>query len=326
MRKLFTIFITMVIIVTVMLTVGTGGVLAKYPEKPIKVIVAYSAGGGTDISFRLLCKYAEKYVGVPLIVENRTGAGGEVGFTAIATAKPDGYTIGGINSPNVNAIPIERKAGFTLDSFKPIIMVMDDPCVWAVKIDSPFKSLKDVVDEAKKYEKGVITVSTTAIGGDDHLSILAFERITGIKMVPIPFAGAAPAKAALLGGHVSMWAGNLGEAILLQDAGKIRILGIQTKERNPLGPSVPTFEEQGYPVYMASTRGIAAPKDISKEKLDFLIDAFAKGMADPGFIADAKKMKLPLSMDNERKGEDYLAKLKEVQKMCQEIWEEHPWR
>jgi len=326
MKKLFSIFITMVIIATVMLTVGTGGVLAKYPEKPIKVIVAYSAGGGTDISFRLLCKYAEKYVGVPLIVENRTGAGGEVGFTAIAKAKPDGYTIGGINTTPVTAIPIERKAEFTLDSFKPIVMVMDDPCVWAVLPDSPYKNVKDVVDEAKKYEKPVFTIGTSGIGNDDHLGIIGFEQMAGIKMLVVPFAGAAPARTALLGGHITLWGGNVGEAALLQEAGKLRILGVMAKERHPFIPNIPTFEEQGYPIYMESTRGIAAPKGIPKERLDFLIDAFAKGMADPGFITDAEKMKLPLSTDNERKGEDYLAKLKELQKMCQEIWKKTPWR
>jgi tripartite-type tricarboxylate transporter receptor subunit TctC len=315
--------ILMAVVIASVIAMSAGAVFAKYPEKPIRVIVAYSPGGGTDVSFRLLAKHAEKYVGVPLVVENRPGAGGEVGFTALAMAKPDGYTIGGINTTPVVAIPIERKAKFTLDSFEPILIVMDDPCVWAVKADSPFQSLKDVVDEAKKHKKPVLTIGTSGIGGDDHLAVLAFERQAGIKLVHVPFAGAAPARAALLGGHISLWGGNLGEAVLLHEAGELRMLGLMAKDRHRFASYLPTYEEQGYPVYMESTRGIAAPAGIAEEKLDFLIDAFSKAMADPDFITDAKKMKLPLGKE---KGKEYLARLKMLEKMSQEIWEEHPWK
>jgi len=287
------------------------------------MIVAYAAGGGTDVSFRLLAKYAEEYAGVPLVVENRPGAGGEIGFTAIATAEPDGYTIGGINAPTFMAIAIERETKYSLESFDPIIEVMNDPCITAVKYDSKFNSLDDIVSEAKTADMPFLTYGISGTGGDDHLALIQFQDNSNVEFITVPFPGGAPTRAALLGGHITMWGGNLGEAIGLHEAQELRILGIMAKERNSFAPNIPTFNELGYPVYMSSSRGIAAPKGMDKEKLNFLIEIFSKAMNTPDFIKEANNLKLPLG---NLKGEEYRNSLEEEYKTLEKIWKESPWK
>ena len=296
---------------------------AAYPDRPIRVLVAYPAGGGTDVSIRLLCRHAEKYVGASLEVENIPGAGGEKGFTALAKARPDGYTIGGINTMPVISLPIERTREFTLDSFEPIVMVMDDPNIWAVRADSPYKSLKDIVDKCKDYGKPIVTIGTSGIGGDDHIAILQFDYLTGIELVHVPLQGGAPARAALLGGHITLWGGNLGEALPMFETGKIRILGVMAKERHPLSLSIKTFAEQGYPIFMESTRGLAAPKGIARDRMNYLINTFSKAMKDTKFLAEAKMLGLPLGQET---GEEYGQRLRHLQAICLDLWKKHPWK
>ena len=157
--------------------VAPGVAHAAYPEQPINMIVAYAPGGGTDIIARVLARYMEKYLGndAKIVVQNRPGAGGAIGFSAIASAPPDGYTIGFINTPNVLTIPIERKATFTWQSFDLLGNIVDDPGNFSVHADSPIKTLADLAAYAKA-NPGAVTYGTTGIGSDDHLATLMFER------------------------------------------------------------------------------------------------------------------------------------------------------
>ncbi len=296
---------------------------AAYPDRPIRVIIAYPAGGGTDVSFRLLCRHAEKYVGVPLKIENIPGAGGDRGFAALAKAAPDGYTIGGINTMPVISLPIEREREYTIESFKPIVMVMDDPNIWTVKAGSPYKNLQDIVDKCKEFDKPIVTIGTSGIGGDDHIAILQFDHLTGIKLVHVPFQGGAPARAALLGGHITLWGGNLGEALSMFNSGRIHVLGVMTQGRHPLAPSIRTFAEQGYQIFMESTRGLAAPMETSEEKISYLVNTFSKAMKDAKFLAEAKALGLPLGKE---RGEKYSQRLRQLQAICIDLWEKHPWK
>src|SRR5918992_417358 len=152
--------------------------LAAYPERPITMIIAYSPGGGTDLVARALAPYLEKYLGggAKIVIVNRAGAGGEVGFAALANAPADGYTIGFINTPPLSTIPIERSAQFGgPERFDLLGNIVDDPCNFAVHSDTPVRNLQELAAYARA-NPGKVTVGTTGIGSDDHLLMLMFER------------------------------------------------------------------------------------------------------------------------------------------------------
>ncbi|MCA3361681.1 MAG: tripartite tricarboxylate transporter substrate binding protein, partial [Roseomonas sp.] len=145
------------------------------PDRQITMIVAYAAGGGTDTAARTVARFMEADLGQPVVVLNRAGAGGEIGFTELARARPDGYTIGFINTPTIVTVPIERRARFSLDDFSLIGNIVDDPGGMWVLPDSPYKSLADLL-AAARANPGTIGYGTTGIGSDDHLAMLELER------------------------------------------------------------------------------------------------------------------------------------------------------
>ena len=182
----------------------TAGVSAAgYPEKPITMIVAYGPGGGTDLIARLIAPYVEKYLGndARIVVSNKAGAGGAIGFTEIAKAAPDGYTIGFLNTPNLISIPIERQANYVWRGFDLLGNLVDDPGAFTVNSASPLKNLNDLLAYAKA-NPGTVTVGTTGIGSDDHLAMLFFERAAGVKMSHVPYKGSAEVRTGLLSGSV----------------------------------------------------------------------------------------------------------------------------
>src|SRR5665647_609249 len=185
---------------------------ANWPTRAIQMVIPWAAGGGTDVGFRLLAPLMEKTLGQPLEVVNKAGAGSQVGITDLVTAKPDGYTIGNVSGPSVQTIYLdpERKAVFTWEDFAPIGLHVFDPGIIVVNADSKYKTLKDVIDDAKARPEQV-KVSTTGVMGDDHMAILDLQRLTGVKFAIVHFDGAAPAKTALLGGHTDVAFNNVSE-------------------------------------------------------------------------------------------------------------------
>ena len=181
--------------VLMMLAAGfcAGAQAAEYPGKPVMVMVAYPAGGSTDIGARVLAALAEKEIGQPMLVLNKAGAGGQVGWTELARQKPDGYYIGFINLPAINTVILdpERKATFDIDSFTPIINQVLDPGVIYVKPEGPYKTLKDVIEDARK-RPGEVRAGTTGILSDDHLAILMLEEAAKMKLRIVHFDGDAP--------------------------------------------------------------------------------------------------------------------------------------
>src|SRR3954467_12803018 len=172
--------------------------LAAYPERPITMLIAYPPGGGTDLIGRALAPYIEKNLGggAKVVIVNRAGAGGEVGFAALANSPADGYTIGFVNTPPLLTIPIERQAQFAWQRFDYIGNIIDDPCNFSVHSDTKVKNLAELAAYAKA-NPGAVTVGTTGIGSDDHLAMLKFERAAGVKMRHIPFKGSAEVRAAI---------------------------------------------------------------------------------------------------------------------------------
>lgn len=306
------------------LTLAAPAAEAAWPnDKPIEMIVAYPAGGGTDIGARTLQVFLEKYLKAQVVVVNRAGAGGEVGFTALALAKPDGYTIGMINSPAVLTVPIERKARYALSDFEPIANIVDDYSALSVHVDSPYKTVADLVDFAKK-NPGAVTIASTGIGSDDHLGIIYLEKASGAKFTHVPFPGTAPARTALLGRHITAAALNIGEVTSFSgDAAKLRVLGIMAAARWSDRQDAPTFREQGFEVIMSSQRGLAAPKGTPKEIVDRIAEAVAQTMKDPEFIEKARQQILPLAY---KSAAEWTAELQKADQQYREVWQATPWQ
>jgi tripartite-type tricarboxylate transporter receptor subunit TctC len=297
---------------------------AAYPEQPIRMIVAYGAGGGTDIVARVIAPYIGKYLGnnASVVVINRAGAGGGIGFTELASATPDGYTIGFINTPNVLTIPIERKANYHWQGFDLLGNVIDDPGNFSVHAESTIRNLADLVAYAKG-NPGKVTYGTTGIGSDDHLAALMFERAAGVKLTHVPFKGAAEVHNALAGKQIVMAAMNIGEALQYAKGGSpLRQLGQMSTARTNLAPGVPTFKEQGYDIVMASLRGIAAPKGLPPAVREQLVSAVQKAAADPEFQAKAAGYFAPLRYLAPAR---YEAELKESEAGFRQLWKEMPW-
>jgi tripartite-type tricarboxylate transporter receptor subunit TctC len=239
---------------------------AQYPARGITLIVPYGAGGGTDITARLLARDLEPVLGKPVTVENRAGGGGWVGWGALAQARPDGYTLGYLNVPSMYAGYLDPNVGRkeSLDSFTPLMNHVIDYNIWAVKADSPFKTVKDVIDAAKKAPSA-ITVTGFGNGGDDHIAALAVGAETGTKFVIVHHRSTAEGKTAVLGGHVQVLAANVSEVAEEARAGQVRVLGVMSAERSKFLPQAPTFKEQGFNQVWAVSRGIAAPAGLPKD-------------------------------------------------------------
>jgi tripartite-type tricarboxylate transporter receptor subunit TctC len=257
-----------------------------------------------------------------VVVVNRPGAGGAIGFAELAKAAPDGYTVGFINTPNVLTIPIERKTAYQWLDFEVLGNVVDDPGNFSVHADSPFKSLAELVAFAKSHP-GEVTYGSTGIGSDDHLSALMLERAAGIRMTHVPFKGTAEVHNAVLSKQITVAAMNIGEALQYAKGGsRIRQLGLMSESRTAIAPQVPTFKEQGYPIVMASLRGMAAPKGLPPALRDQLVSAVQKAVADPEFQAKAVAVFAPLRY---LAPTPYAAELKEAEAGFQQLWQVMPW-
>lgn len=271
------------------LALVTATVAQDYPTRPVQLMVAYPAGGSTDVGARIVAAIAEKELGQPIVVVNKGGAGGQVGWTEMAKQKPDGYYIGFINLPATNTVILdpERKAIFGIDAFVPIINQVLDPGVIWVKADSPYKTLKDVIEAAKK-SPGKISAATTGILSDDHLAILMVEEAASVQLRIVHFEGGAPQMTAILGGHVEVAFDNVGSIVKRVKSGELRALAVMDTARSKFLPDVPTTVDLGYPtVISSSTRGIAGPKGIPEPVVQKLQAVFKKAMEHPDHV---KKM------------------------------------
>lgn len=297
---------------------------AAYPEHPINMIVSYGPGGGTDLTARALAPYIEKYLGnnARIVVLNRPGAGGAIGFGEIARAKPDGYTIGFLNTPNLITIPIERKAQHHWTDFDLIGNIIDDPDSFAVNTNSDIKTLKDLATYAKA-NPGKVTVGTTGAGSDDHLAMLLFEKSTGVQMTHVPYKGAGEVRAAVSGGQIMMAAMNVGEVMAYIKGGSpLRDLGVMSQERTNLAPDLATFREQGHDIIMSSLRGIGAPKGLPADVSKKLVDAVHQAVNDPEFRKQATTLYTPLRY---LAPAEYKAELQANETLFQQFWKETPW-
>jgi tripartite-type tricarboxylate transporter receptor subunit TctC len=275
----------------VLLALASGALFAQaYPTKPVQLMVAYPAGGSTDIAARIVASIAEKELGQSIVVVNKGGAGGQVGWTEMSRAKPDGYYIGFVNLPALNTVILDpdRRASFNIDAFVPLINQVLDPGIIWVKGDSPYKNLKDLIEAAKRNANKV-SAATTGILSDDHLAILMMEEAApGALFRIVHFEGGAPVMTAVMGGHVDCAFDNVGSVFRRIRSGELRALAVMDTQRSRFLPDVPTMPELGYPtVISSSTRGIVAPKGTPPAVIKKLEQVLKKAMDDPEHV---KKM------------------------------------
>jgi tripartite-type tricarboxylate transporter receptor subunit TctC len=300
-------------------------VAADYPAKPIEMIVAFAPGGGTDVAARSVARFMQKHLGegASIAVINKPGAGGEIGWTTLSQGKPDGYTIGMINPPAFNALAVEGKAKYTMDSFQPIGNIVLDPGILVVAKNSPYKTLTEIV-EASKAAPGTIVVGTSGgAGSSEHIGILNLNRTTGSTFKPAFFGSTAPVRQAILGGHVPAATMNLSEALPLIRNGDVRLLGVMAQERSQYLPDAPTFKEQGYDLVVTTSRGLAAPAGTPPAVVEKLQIALKAAMEDPEYLKAAKEAEIPLAYLDAKA---YRALIDRITSELTETWKVTPWR
>lgn len=294
-----------------------------YPEKKINVIVAFGPGGGTDVAARTIQPFIEKSLGGKMTVLNKPGAGGEIGFSLLASSKNDGYTIGMINLPAMFAYSYQRKTSYSPKDFKGVANLVYDPGIIAVPVNSKIKTLEEFL----KYgidNKGALPIGTSgSVGSSEHIAILQIEAKTGGKYNHVPFGDTGPLNTALLGGHIPVAAYNLTDALEYVKEGKLRILGIMAHERSYMAPDVPTFKEKGVDLVMGSSRGLAVPAGTPAHIVKKLSDAVKKAMADPEYVKKAKAVNLPLNYLNDKEYDEFLS---DTSGYLDATWKRTPWK
>jgi tripartite-type tricarboxylate transporter receptor subunit TctC len=285
---------------------------ADFPARPVQLMVAYPAGGSTDVAARIVAAIAEKQLGQTIVVVNRGGAGGQVGWTDMSRARPDGYYMGFINLPALNTVILdpERKAAFKADAFVPLINQVLDPGIIWIKADSPYKSLKDLLEAAKRAPNK-ISAATTGILSDDHLAILmAEEAYPGAIFRIVHLEGGAAQLTAILGGHIDVAFDNVGSVYRRVRTGELRALAVMDTRRSSFLPDVPTTPELGFPTVISnSTRGIAVPKGTPAPIIKKLEQVFKKAMEDPEHVKKMEEAGLALKI---MVGEEYAKYYREL--------------
>ncbi len=255
----------------------------RYPSKPIAWICPYAAGGNADTRSRLVAKGMSAILGQPIIVDNKAGAGGNIGTELIARAKPDGYTIGmGNFAPLAVNHALFKKLNFDpFSDIVPITQIERGPLVMLIRTESPWKSVKDVA-QAAKAAPGKLSYASGGIGGTHHLSAALFAHAAGLDLIHAPYKSGSAAASDLMGGQVQLMFEQMYSALPSIKTGKVRPLAVTARKRNPLLPDVPTMAEQGYPdVEVLNWQGLVGPKGLPADLVATLSKACNQALTDP---------------------------------------------
>jgi tripartite-type tricarboxylate transporter receptor subunit TctC len=285
---------------------GSAAAQEPYPSRPISLVAPFPPGGVADLTARPVGAAMERVLKSPVGVVNKTGAAGAVGMQFVATSKPDGYTLL-LALSSISIIPeadklFGRQPAFTVDQFAPIALISADPTVLVVRAESPWKTAKEFIEDAKK-RPGQISFSSSGIYGTLHMAMELLSDGAGIKLRHIPYAGAGPALTAILGGHVDALAS--GPAVILPHikAGKLRPLAGWGDKRVAALPEVPTFKELGYPqAEFYIWAGVFAPKGTPEPVLQKLRETLRVAVNDPEFKGAMDKLETPIAF---KQGEEF---------------------
>jgi tripartite-type tricarboxylate transporter receptor subunit TctC len=285
--------------------------LAKdYPAKPITAYIPLSAGGTTDVFVRTIAPYMEKFLGKPLVLVNKPGSGGAVAISTLAKAKPDGYTFSWANLPTLVTIPQMRKLTYNPKELVYIASPMHYDYIFYVKKDSPYNSLKEVIDFARK-NPGKVTYGTPGLGTTNHLGVAWLANHEKVKMVPVPFKGNPKSVAAVLGGHVVACNTSTTASVSAFKGGKLKPLAIMSANRIPLTPDTKTLKEMGYKFSQFSCLGAVFPKG-TPEPIRAKIEAAIKYALSQPDVQKKAKEELYVSID--------FLDGKKYRELCDEYW------
>lgn len=259
---------------------------SSFPDKSksITFMIPWPAGGGTDLTGRLIAAGMEKELGLPVNVVNRVGASSQVGMNEVAKSKPDGYMVVITSIPSVQTPYLDpsRQATYGRKDFAQVANVVFDPEAFAVPRNSPYKSLKEVIDAAKA-SPGKINMGTPGLQTDGWLATRLLEKATGAKFNVVKLEASAGLQTALLGGHVDMGINSQSNFTGPMKNGDVRLLGIADPKGSKYFLDVPTFESQGYKVQLASSRGVSVPAGTPKEIVNVLASAIKKASETTAF-------------------------------------------
>lgn len=297
MKKVVCFFrILMLLLTIVMMSSCAIGGSKEFPNRNIKIIVPFDAGGGVDICCRTIAETAgnDYFSNHSLVIENVPGGGAIIGQTRVANSKADGYTLLA-SSSSIITNPIFNKTIFTSDSFQPIAMFCFDPQMLVVPKDSPYKALEDFVKAAKEQP---LRMSTPGHTTAPHIAALEMESKMGVQFDYLHNNSANEQFQQLMGNHVDCALVSVGEGAALVEDGSIRALGIMGEEEMEEVPGVPTFTECGYDLVNGAFRGISVSKDTPQEIVDFLESEFEKILTSEQFIQSMKNANMPFTYKN----------------------------
>ncbi|WER47926.1 tripartite tricarboxylate transporter substrate binding protein [Cupriavidus sp. WKF15] len=238
-----------------------------YPSKPIRMVVGFPSGGAPDTLARIVSEKISPAWGQPVVVDNKPGAGGNIGAEAVAHAPADGYTLamGTVGTHSINGALYSKMPYDMVKDFTPVVLVATTPNVLVVHPDVPAKNIAELIALAKA-KPGGLTFGTPGVGTSLHVAGELFNSMAGVKIVHVPYKGRAMAIPDLLGGHITMMFDNLPSALPVVKEGKLRALGVTSAKRSPSAPDIPTLAEQGLPGFEAdSWFAIFAPANTPKD-------------------------------------------------------------
>lgn len=290
-----------------------------YPTKPITLLVPFAAGGSTDVTARALAAAAEKSLGQPIAVVNRPGATGTLALTELSKAAPDGYTLATINEIAVDIAPHMQKVSFDpLRDFTPIFNYGVYTTFVAVSADSPFKTLKELVEYARANPR-IVTVGVPGLGASAHLGMARIAQENKVQFTFVPFPGGAPTTSALLGRHVTV-ASASGELLPHAKSGKVRLLAMFEESKLKDFPNVPTMKELGYAWSLNSWLGIGGPAGMDAAVRDKLYAAFRTAAQSQEFRSSMDGFQMLTIADDPRKaGEAYRRSYEEMGAIIKEL-------
>jgi tripartite-type tricarboxylate transporter receptor subunit TctC len=269
---------------------------SDYPSRPIELVVPFGAGGGTDILARVTAEAAKKHSSQPITVVNRPGASGSIGLTEVVNARPDGYKIAMV-TVEMAIIPHMGIAKFSPEAdFTPLVRLNADPVVLTVSATSPWKTIEEMVEAAKK-SKEPLKFGNAGTGGVSHLAAVALQQKAGTTFNHVPFQGNAPAVVALLGGHIDAVTASPSEVFSFVQTGKLRALAVLADQR--LGGAfaqVPTLKERNIDLSVGTWRGLAAPKGLPADVLSRLSAIALKTANEPAVKEAMEKQNLGYSV------------------------------
>ncbi len=288
-----------------------------FPDRPIQVIVPYSAGGGTDLSLRVLAESFERNVdGATMVVRNQPGGGGSIGTSGAVEARPDGYTLGAGAQGPLAILPHLGGTTYQIDNVEFIGLFGRNLQVMVACKDAPFDNFDDFLEYAKTKAP---QIGNSGAGGANHVSAEAFAKAANIKIESVPFGGSSEARTACVGGHIDAMVASPAEALAQVEAGNVSPLFVMEPERIDLFPDTPTAVEKGIDFTWSSWKGLIGPKGIPAEDLQFLRDALKTTVEDEEFKAKMAEMGEFVIYEN---AEEYEARARSDSKVAEAVLRE----